>query len=116
MNETLPTSDSPFLVIHGAAGFIGRALARELQGRYRLILTDRERPERTVPEAEFVWLDADRPSSIRDALVEIERLSGGRVRAWIDLAAADGSTSPSVVTSSAFFRHLESLRIEQLIF
>jgi len=78
-------TEPPVVLITGATGNLGRALARDLQDRYRVVGLDRK----ATDEAGFpvIAIDLADDDSVRQALAEAGQRCGRRVAAVIHLVA-----------------------------
>lgn len=75
------------VLITGASGFIGQALARRLVARYDVIGLDLKPPKDPPPGVSHVDIDLTSDESVRRALAEAARRAGGRFASVIHLAA-----------------------------
>ncbi|PDT39584.1 MULTISPECIES: NAD-dependent epimerase/dehydratase family protein [Sinorhizobium] len=119
-NET----DRPTVLITGSSGFLGQAIAHGLKDRYRVIGLDVAAPKGAADRLETIEIDLTSDDSIRKAVQEIGKRSGGRVASVIHLAAyydTTGKTDPkydavNVQGTRRLLAALKELETEQFVF
>jgi len=114
-------SAKPIVLITGAAGNIGRSLARVLQDSYRIVGLDRP-----GSKADFPLLEADLADdkSVAAAIAAFRERFGERIASVVHLAAYfdfTGEENPlyqtiNVEGTRRLLRELQSLEVEQLVY
>lgn len=77
----------PTVLITGASGFLGQAIARRLTARYRVIGLDRSAPRDPLPGVDSLEIDLAGDESVASAIDEAGRRAGGEVASVVHLAA-----------------------------
>ena len=111
----------PLILITGAAGNLGSALAAALSGDYRIVGLDREASNDAIP---ILKADLTSALSITEALGEVARLYGRRFASVIHLAAYfdfTGEDHPlyqalNVEGTVKLLRALQAYEVEQFIY
>lgn len=76
----------PAVVITGASGFLGRAIARRLAARYRVIGLDRSLPREPMDGVDSLEIDLSDDASVAATIDEAGERAGGRLASVIHLA------------------------------
>jgi nucleoside-diphosphate-sugar epimerase len=114
-------STRPVVLITGAAGNLGRSLAKALAGNYAVVGLDREGKQADFP---LIGMDITDQASVDAAIAEFRRQHGDRIASVIHLAAyfdftGDENslyTTVNVEGTRKLLRALQSLQAEQFIF
>lgn len=118
------TISKELIVISGGSGRISHALIEQLAERYEIVGLDDGEPPYPPPPAHTVEIDLESDVSIQQALDRIRTDFGGRIAAFLHLAAHysfDGEPSPkyqtvNVLGTERLLRGLQSLQVEQFIY
>ncbi|OAP36958.1 vitamin K epoxide reductase [Sinorhizobium glycinis] len=116
--------DRPTVLITGSSGFLGQAIARGLEDRYRLIGLDVAAPKGSSNRLETIEIDLTSGDSVKKAVEEVRKRSGGRVASVIHLAAyydTTGKNDPkydavNVQGTRRLLTELKGLETGQFIF
>jgi nucleoside-diphosphate-sugar epimerase/uncharacterized membrane protein len=87
----------PVVLITGASGFLGQAIARRLTGRYRVIGLDRSGPPDPIAGVDSIDLDLANDQSVAEALDAVRTRAGDRIASVVHLAGyydTSGDDSP----------------------
>jgi nucleoside-diphosphate-sugar epimerase len=113
------------VLITGSSGFIGQALAVRLSERYRVVGLDLAEPKRPVRGVPTVRIDLTSDESVRAALAEAARRTGGApVASVVHLAACydlSGEPDPKYRTVTVegtrrLLRELQAYEVGQFVF
>ncbi|MGE0191167.1 MAG: NAD-dependent epimerase/dehydratase family protein [Planctomycetota bacterium] len=113
------------VLITGASGLLGSAIAADLAKDHVVIGLDRDAPPEGWKGAHLVRVDMTDPEGLRDALLAVEQLAGTRLASVIHLAAYydfSGEDSPlydklTVEGTRHLIRQLRAkFSVEQLVF
>jgi len=80
-------SSLPTVLITGSSGFLGQAIARGLEGRYRVIGLDLYKPKQPVGAMETLEVDLTSRESVEAAVKAAAAMAGGPIASVIHLAA-----------------------------
>lgn len=80
-------SEKEVIIITGSSGYIGRAVARDLVKRYRVIGLDRDEPKTKIPNVDYRIFDISSPKNIEKVLMEIYEDYGQRIHSVVHLVA-----------------------------
>jgi nucleoside-diphosphate-sugar epimerase/uncharacterized membrane protein len=114
----------PVVLVTGSSGFLGRAIAEGLMGRYRVIGLDVRKPRQPIDGMETLEIDLTSDESVAKALAEVRRMAGDHIASVIHLAAyydTTGEENPKydAVTVQGTGRLLDALKAfetEQFVF
>src|SRR5690554_374904 len=112
------------VLITGACGLLGRAIARRLAERYRVVGFDLLEAPPPVPFSAYHRVDLTSDESVQEGLDQVRQRHGGTIASVIHLAAYysfSGEPSPlyekvTVRGTERLLRALQALRVEQFIF
>lgn len=112
------------VLITGSSGLIGYPLAERLARRFRVIGFDRAGPPHPPAGVDCVEVDVTSDESVRQALETVRSKHGDHIDSVVHLAAYydfSGEQNPeyeeiTVRGTERLLRHLQSFRVEQLIF
>ncbi|MGP9814497.1 NAD-dependent epimerase/dehydratase family protein [Rhodopseudomonas sp. NSM] len=118
------SSKRPTVLITGSSGFLGQAIARGLQKRYRVIGLDLMPPKHPVEGMETVEIDLTSDESVDSAVNEATKRAGGTIASVVHLAAYYDTTgeddpryqSVTVEGTARLLRALKTVGAGQFIF
>lgn len=118
------TSTRPTVLITGSSGFLGQAIARGLQDRYRVIGFDLTNPRQPLADMETIEIDLTSDESVQQAIEAARERSGGRIASVIHLAAyydTTGEEDPrydavTVQGTRRLLNALKAIETEQFVF
>ena len=116
----------PIVLITGSSGFLGRAIAKRLARRYRVVGLDSDEPKQPLDGVETVRVDLTSDDSVGAVLDQVRTRFGSRIASVVHLAAyydLSGEPDPKYqsVTVEGTRRVLRGLRqrfdtVEQFVF
>jgi nucleoside-diphosphate-sugar epimerase len=117
-------TNRPTILMTGASGFLGQAIARRLRDRYRLIGLDIAAPKTPLEGFETIETDLTSDDSVKEAVEATRKRSGGRLASVIHLAAyydTTGKANPkydavNVQGTRRLLAALKALETEQFIY
>jgi len=117
-------TNRPTILMTGASGFLGQAIARRLRDRYRLIGLDIAAPKKPLEGFETIETDLTSDDSVREAVEATRKRSGGRLASVIHLAAyydTTGKPNPkydavNVQGTRRLLAALQGIETEQFIY
>src|SRR5215211_6678704 len=119
-------SSRPILLITGSSGFLGRAIAKRLTRRYRVVGLDSDEPKQPLDRVETLRVDLTSDDSVGAVLDQVRTRFRARVASVIHLAAyydLSGEPDPKYqsVTVEGTRRLLRALqrgldKVEQFVF
>ncbi len=120
----MPQAPLPTVLITGASGFLGQAIARGLLDRYRIIGLDVMPPKRPLAGVETIKIDLTSDEAVAKAMAEVGQRVDNRIASVIHLAAyydTTGKDNPKydAVTIQGTRRLLDQLHTfdaEQFVF
>lgn len=117
-------SNPPTVLITGSSGFLGQAIARGLQHRYRVIGLDLYKPRQPLAGMETLEVDLTSEESARTAVKQAADMAAGPIASVIHLAAYYDTTgkpnskyqSVTVQGTRRLLSALKSVGAEQFVF
>lgn len=118
------TQDKEVILLTGATGYIGRALASRLAGRYTVVALDRSGPHDPPYQAHFITFDLSSDRKVEEALDAVRSRFGTRLASVVHLAAyydTSGQDNPlyeaiTVQGTRRLIDGLRNFRVEQFVF
>jgi nucleoside-diphosphate-sugar epimerase/uncharacterized membrane protein len=112
------------VVITGASGFLGRALASRLADRYALVGLDFVIPDEAQPSIDMVRVDLTSDASAKEAMERVRAGHGSRIASVVHLAGyydLSGDPSPkyqevTVRGTERLLRELQAFELGQFVF
>ena len=98
VKDRMEKHEKPLVVVTGSSGYLGSAVVRRLNERYRVVGLDRYSPPHPPHQAECVCFDITDQASVDKALARVRLAYGDRIAACIHLAAyfdLSGEESPA---------------------
>ncbi len=116
--------ERPVVIITGSSGFLGRAIARRLKGRYKIVGLDVARPRDPIDEVKTFEIDLSSQESVARAIGDIRRNAGDQIASVVHLAAyfdTTGEDNPkydavTVEGTRRLLKELQTLQTKQFIF
>ena len=124
VKDRMEKHEKPLVVVTGSSGYLGSAVVRRLNERYRVVGLDRYSPPHPPHQAECVCFDITDQASVDKALARVRLAYGDRIAACIHLAAyfdLSGEESPAydavtVEGTKRLLSGLQKFELEQFVF